>query len=432
MRALTVVLVNRRRRPGRYFLDVACAFQARLELRCEQGFLPRCDLSGHWSNEPDRRLADLQYRNVTEFAVGRASSAGWTTDADGMVRSTWTDPLPAAEVERVAPNETIDGVEWKMEVLAEHARRGAAELTDALRLLPQRYGGWIVEQFESIARIKGSRRQETAHRLIEAMRTAQGRIQAGIDLLATDPRARRAFAAMNEALARAARQRGAQSNGKATCRSAEARSGGRSSSPSSCSTWPAWPTSGIPTARSSTCCSSRPAAARPRPISASRPGRSRIAGSAPSGMLGAGVAVLMRYTLRLLTLDQLAPRRRRGLRAGTDARRAGLAEGRQAPARRLADRDRPLGRLGAPRPTGSAARANDRTGHRRHARCRRYPADGNASAPAPLKACPWCGTAVHAARASACVPNAAGAADDGDCAAPATTAPSPATGRCRS
>ena len=175
MRALTVLLVNRRRRPGRYFLDVSCAFQVRLELRCEQGFMPRRDLSGHWSDDPDRRLADLQYRDVTEFAVGRASSAGWTTDPDGTVRSTWTDPLPAAEVERVAPNEKIDGVAWEMEALSKLAHLGAADLAKALAMLPQSYGDWITAQSASIALIAGPRRQEMAHRLTEAMRKAQGR-----------------------------------------------------------------------------------------------------------------------------------------------------------------------------------------------------------------------------------------------------------------
>ena len=79
-------------------------------------------------------------------------------------------------------------------------------------------------------------------------------------------------------------------------------------------------------ARSSTCCSSRPAAARPRPISASPPSPSRIAGSSAGGVLGAGVSVIMRYTLRLLTLDQLVARRRRRLRAGADARRSGVRD----------------------------------------------------------------------------------------------------------
>ena len=157
VRALTVVLVNRRHRPGRRFLDVACAFQARLELRCPEGFMPRCDLSGYWSDDADRRLADLHYCDVAEYAVGRASSAGWTRDADGMVRMVWTDPLPQAEVERVAPNEGIGGVEWDMERLATFALQGAGELRRKLDGLPRHYANWIVGQAASIPGIPGPR-----------------------------------------------------------------------------------------------------------------------------------------------------------------------------------------------------------------------------------------------------------------------------------
>jgi hypothetical protein len=54
-----------------------------------------------------------------------------------------------------------------------------------------------------------------------------------------------------------------------------------------------------------TCCSSRRAAARPRPTWGWRRSRCVLAAAAHPGLRSAGVSVLMRYTLRLLTLDQL-------------------------------------------------------------------------------------------------------------------------------
>ena len=69
--------------------------------------------------------------------------------------------------------------------------------------------------------------------------------------------------------------------------------------------------SGPATSPRRSCCSSRPVAARPRPTWGWRPTRSRSGGcraivETPDGTLdgGAGVAVLMRYTLRLLTAQQ--------------------------------------------------------------------------------------------------------------------------------
>ncbi len=223
VRALTVVLVNRRRRPGRRYLDVSCAFQVRLELRCSDGFVPRCDLSGHWSDDADRRVADLHYRDLAEYAVGRSSSADWGRNADGHVGRVWTEPLPIAEVERVAPNEAIGSVTWSMEALATLAHSGADALRDAMADLPRQYADWIAGQAAAIPGIPGPRRQETARILVEAMTRARGRIEAGIELLVAQKQARLAFAAMSESLARAARQRGAQTNGRSPAQQPEPR-----------------------------------------------------------------------------------------------------------------------------------------------------------------------------------------------------------------
>ena len=126
MRALTVFLVNRRATVHRFYSDVSYAFQARLELVSESGFQPRRDLSGYRAQDWDLRVADLHYRDLNEWAVGRNSAAGWDApvgNAQGITR-VWTDPLPSAEVERVAPNEDADlktHVSFGMETLAQLA-----------------------------------------------------------------------------------------------------------------------------------------------------------------------------------------------------------------------------------------------------------------------------------------------------------------------
>ena len=79
VRALTVFLVNRRATVHRFYADVSYAFQARLELVCESGFRPRRDLSGYRAQDWDLRIADLHYRDMREWAVGRNAAAGWDT-----------------------------------------------------------------------------------------------------------------------------------------------------------------------------------------------------------------------------------------------------------------------------------------------------------------------------------------------------------------
>ena len=135
VRALTVMVVNRRPPVRRRFADVTLAFQVRLELRCASGFFPRHDLSGYGSADEDAALADLHYRDVAEYAVGRDISAGWRLEPDGIVRAAFTDHLPQAEVERVEPQK-IDGVEFGMEALATLAHGDGAALVAALAELP--------------------------------------------------------------------------------------------------------------------------------------------------------------------------------------------------------------------------------------------------------------------------------------------------------
>lgn len=207
VRALSVFLVNRRKRLPRRYADIAFAFQARIEVTCHMGFVPRRDLSGYRSEDDDLRSADLHYRNEAEYAVGRSTSGGWDVpDADGRVHRAWTDPLPTAEVERIAPNEAIAGVEFGMEALADLAAAGGVTLADRLVELTRQYSAWTKEQRNLLTGLP-ERRRETGERLIEAMETARARMANGIELLQDDEKTRTAFRVMNLAVARAARRR---------------------------------------------------------------------------------------------------------------------------------------------------------------------------------------------------------------------------------
>ena len=134
--AVTIFLVNRRKRPRRRYEDVAFAFQARLELICPDGFVPRVDISGYATDDFDRRVADLHYADSHEFAVGRNTSAQWPHD---VAKCTWvaTCPLPTSEVERVAPKDDreLPGVEFDMEALAQLAATDATALSAKLEPL---------------------------------------------------------------------------------------------------------------------------------------------------------------------------------------------------------------------------------------------------------------------------------------------------------
>lgn len=74
-----------------------------------------------------------------------------------------------------------------------------------LSRLPAAYGEWIARQ--AAADVGGERRVHTRDELLHKAGDARRRIAEGIELLAADPQARRAFCLANEAMAEAALRR---------------------------------------------------------------------------------------------------------------------------------------------------------------------------------------------------------------------------------
>ena len=100
----------------------------------------------------------------------------------------------------------------------------------------------------------------------------------------------------------------------------------------------------------------------------------------------AGVSVIMRYTLRLLTLDQLA--RAAGLVCALEAR---AREERRA-LRRVALRDRVSGWARLRRQTSSDTRVTGDQTPVAHQGTKQFKADPKGKpSPIPLENCPWCG-----------------------------------------
>ena len=119
-RAVAVFLVNERTPVSDDEVsekDRVFVFQAGLALGCEAGFVPRPNPRGGADAEPDERVADLQYHDAVEYAVGHNVSVGAVVDGARCCRAvtTWT---PRAVVEVVEPAE-MAGVELGMEALAD-------------------------------------------------------------------------------------------------------------------------------------------------------------------------------------------------------------------------------------------------------------------------------------------------------------------------
>lgn len=203
-RALSVFITNRRSAGERGRRDVQMLFQVSLEVVCDSGFLARPALRR--GPELDDQIASLQYRGVCEYAVGHGVAVLESArDADGEVRSVRTTWLPRSEVKPVTTRDELgDGliVETSMRALSELADGEAVR--GALGHLPIAYGRWIEEQRQTAV---DPRDRETLEALVRGAEEAQRRIAAGIELLVREEEARMVFALANRAMGDQAKKR---------------------------------------------------------------------------------------------------------------------------------------------------------------------------------------------------------------------------------
>ena len=370
-RSVSVFLVNHRPHDEEN-PDRAYAFQAEVEVRAELPFVPRPDLRGVLAEEWDEQVADLHYADTPGYATGHGVSADWEI-ADGACRVLRTAWIPAAEVEKT---QTVDvpEVELSMEALGTLADGAAAEA--ALRPLVTAYRAWIEARRADVASLGGERR-ETAEELLRLAGVAAGRIERGIEVLTEDADALDAFRVANRAVARALERRLGIEGPR----------------------WRAFQLAFL--------LLNVPGLADPRApdretvdllffptgggkteaylgLAAFTMVLRRLRHPAENGVAGAGVSVIMRYTLRLLTLDQLA--RAAGLVCALELERE------EDPARYGAWRFEIglwVGKAATPNILG---RRGDGRSDSARAKVRQYKADPRGKpSPIPLESCPWCG-----------------------------------------
>jgi hypothetical protein len=374
-RSVSVFLVNHRSpvAPEKGEPDLAYAFQPELEVRSDRSFVPRPDLRGARAAEWDEQVADLHYADTPEYATGHGISAEWEM-VDGachLLRTAW---IPSAEVEKTA-TVAVPGVEISMEVLGALADGAAVEA--ALRPLVTEYRSWIEARRGDIATLPGARR-ETATELLRFAGLAADRIDRGIGVLAQDADALDAFRIANRAVARALRKRLAIETPR----------------------WRAFQLAFI--------LLNLPGLADPCDpnretvdllffptgggkteaylgLAAFAMVLRRLRHPGEKGLTGAGVSVIMRYTLRLLTLDQLA--RAAGLVCALELER-------ETDVARYGEWPFEIGLwVGKAATPNILGKKGDGRSDSARTKVRQFKADSKSKpSPIPLEDCPWCGT----------------------------------------
>lgn len=372
-RVLSLFLVNGRA-PEKKDRDLQFVFQVRMALSYGAGFRPRPNRRGEDGGDEDQRVLALNFRTRMEWAVGHNTSVKLPEKIGEKVTRLETTQLPRFEVPRV-DHRPVDDVTTGMADLAKLDGKG---LVNALSPLADAYGKWLEDQ-RSIHLERDPLEKTRADLMNKAQRTKE-RIEEGIALLAAPANAQalRAFQLANQAMHVAAlqadktREDPRYVNGKQ----------------------PEWRPFQLAFLLMNLASAVDPAH-RDRKLAEliyfpTGGGKTeaylgliavvlllrRIRGQGTHHE-GRGVAVLLRYTLRLLTLDQLGRaatlicaleelRRRNPKELGNARFTVGLWVGSSATANRLKDVHQAL---------------SDYT-------------SGRTDSPFPLTSCPWCGESI--------------------------------------
>ncbi|MEU0378141.1 helicase-related protein [Streptomyces cyaneofuscatus] len=205
---VTVTLINTNLVGKRAFQDAFCLYQPRLTVTTASG------APGVVDRPSERRVTDLEiatgrllHRHAPTFAVGHGCSAAWdwTPPPIGApnvgraaITTVRTEFVPTHDVLLTDSNPEIDDSALSMEDLAS---RPETEVLSALIDLMAGYGEWIDHKEAEASAFRGTPHEAPARAQIEHCRAALARMRRGIKVLGTDSEAMRAFRLANRAMA---------------------------------------------------------------------------------------------------------------------------------------------------------------------------------------------------------------------------------------
>lgn len=200
---VTVAVVNRTARPTTE-VDAACLFQVSMKVLAtdETGagtIIPQQEQrSGPLDDEDDE--IRLLYRRRQTYAIGHGCAADWEVPERERVREVWGASLPVVEI----PNTTSDiydasgerltasMLELSMPETWTQAERKLARIVDA-------YQAWIADRYGELVAVP-EQLQAAARRNLDQCREAHARMVGGLALLASRLDVREAFQTMNRAM----------------------------------------------------------------------------------------------------------------------------------------------------------------------------------------------------------------------------------------
>jgi hypothetical protein len=174
------------------FKDEDCYFQVQFDLLSAHGF-PSLPETEKLTRDSDFLSNQMLYRNVKTYAFGHGCAAIWDENKS-PVRKISTSIFPMYEMKPIVPSE-IKGVSLEMYKMSDY---GSEEETIAeLSTLCKKYEEWIKGLSERAHTIND---RDTATRHIENCKCCLKRMKEGVELLKTDADILFAFQLMNRAM----------------------------------------------------------------------------------------------------------------------------------------------------------------------------------------------------------------------------------------
>jgi hypothetical protein len=202
---VTVTLVNVHPASGPALRDPWCFFQCHLTVACDAEPAIVEQLAPLLGDDDETLVSAMLYRHAPTFATGHGCAADWTlpttsaTSGDRRavveVHSSYT---PTFDVMLSDSNNEIDVTGLKMIDLAEN---DPDQVVDTLRELTAGYLRWVGDRETEAASMSTSPYARVAVDQARECRTAYDRMSAGVDLLNLDPEVMRAFQLANKAMA---------------------------------------------------------------------------------------------------------------------------------------------------------------------------------------------------------------------------------------
>ncbi|MFU0243127.1 DNA helicase, partial [Streptomyces scabiei] len=205
---VTVTLINRQKVGERDLQDAFALFQCGLIVWAADGssaFVERPAPDA--AHDPEIATSRLLHRHAPTFAIGHGCAAAWdwvpspigmTETRKAAVPEVRSDFVPSVEVLLTDSNPEIDSSSLSMLGLAE---KPDAEVLAALEALATGYEDWIARKSAEADALAGSPHARPARDQVDACREALGRIREGIELLRDKPDLMRAFRLANRAMA---------------------------------------------------------------------------------------------------------------------------------------------------------------------------------------------------------------------------------------